>query len=393
MESKRLSRQQRHNPRRPARARRDVAFPSGPVRNAASRSHSFGWTAEEAVDRARQQVASVIGATPKEIIWTSGATESDNAAILGAARMYAEKGKHIITCKIEHKAVIDPCKFLENRKGFEVTWLDPDEFADASMPVAGGRRDPRTTRFSCRSCTRNNEIGTINPIGDIGAICKEKRRAFPHRRHAGVWQDGRSTWRRWGSTCLSLSGPQDLRPQGCRCGCTSAGRILASGCARSSTAAGHERGMRSGTLNVPGIVGLRRRPRTSRRGEDVVRCGDRIARRSSATGLWAGLERAAHRHHAERAPEARGLAQHAERELQVRRGREPDDGRGWHRRSAAAARATSASLEPSYVLKAMGLGDDLAHSSIRMSLGRFTTEEDIDYTIEAMTKSVTTFAR
>jgi len=227
-----------------------LPFLKGEFGNAASRSHQFGWTAEEAVEKARKQVAAVLSANSKEIVWTSGSTEGNNLAILGAARMYAEKGKHIITCRIEHKAVIDPCKYLETQ-GYDVTWLDPD---------GKGRVSADQVRSAIRDDTilvslmfANNEIGTIHPITEIGAVCKEHGVLF-HTDATQAFGKIPIDVNEMGIDILSLSAHKIYGPKGV--GALFVRRkkprvrlvpIIHGG--------GHERGMRSGTLNVPGIVG------------------------------------------------------------------------------------------------------------------------------------------
>ncbi len=345
--------------------------------NAASRSHRFGWTAEEAVDTARKQVAGVIHAGPKEIIWTSGATESDNAAVQGVARMYADKGKHIITCTTEHKAVIDPCKHLET-EGFEVTWLDPDSF---------GRVRAEQIREAIRNDTilvsimfANNEIGTINPIRRIGAICKEKGVLF-HTDATQAFGKVPIDVESMGIDLLSLSAHKMYGPKGV--GALYVRRknprvrlrpIIFGG--------GHERGMRSGTLNVPGIVGCGAAAEIA--AQEMPTESVRIAELRDR--LWSGLREqltdiSVNGHPEHLLPNTLNVnVMYVEGESLMMG--MPDIA------VSSGSACTSASLEPSYVLRAMGLGDDLTHSSIRLSLGRFTTREDIDYTIEQMVKAV-----
>jgi cysteine desulfurase len=345
--------------------------------NAASRNHRFGWVAEEAVEKARQQIAQVINAGSKEIIWTSGSTEGNNTAIQGVARMYAEKGKHIITCKIEHKAVIDPCKFLETQ-GYEVTWLDPD---------GHGRIDVDLVRDAIRDDTilvslmfANNEIGTINPIPEIGALCKQRGVLF-HTDATQAFGKVPIDVEAMGIDLLTMSAHKLYGPKGTGALYVRRKRprvrlqpILHGG--------GHERGMRSGTLNVPGIVGCgvaaeiaaREMPTESVR---VSRLRDR---------LWVALSKhlteiAMNGHPEHRLPNTLNVS------FLYIEGESLMMGCSDIAVSSGSA-CTSASLEPSYVLRGLGLGDDLAHSSIRFSLGRFTTEEDIDHTVDQFVKAV-----
>ena len=345
--------------------------------NAASRNHRFGWVAEEAVEKARKQVAEVIGATGKEIIWTSGSTEGNNTAIQGVARRYADKGKHIITCTVEHKAVIDPCKFLENQ-GYEVTWLDPD---------GTGRVSAEQVRDAIRDDTilvslifANNEIGTINPISEIGAICKQKGVLF-HTDATQAFGKVPIDVEAMGIDLLTLSAHKTYGPKGV--GALYVRRkgprvrlqpIILGG--------GHERGMRSGTLNVPGIVGCGMAAEIAL--SDMAAESVRIAKLRDR--LWAGLsehltdiELNGHVEH--RLPNTLNVSfLYVEGESLMM---------GMSEIAVSSGSAcTSASLEPSYVLRGIGVGDDLAHSSIRFSMGRFTTEEEIDHTIKKVVAAV-----
>ena len=345
--------------------------------NAASRNHRFGWIAEEAVEKAREQVAAVINASSKEIIWTSGSTEGNNTAIIGVANMYAEKGRHIITSKIEHKAVIDPCKFLETQ-GYQVTWLEPNKAGRISADqVRDAMRDDTilvTLMFA------NNEIGTIHPITEIGALCKQRGVLF-HTDATQAFGKVPIDVEAMGIDLLSLSAHKMYGPKGV--GALYVRRkkprvrlqpLVHGG--------GHERGMRSGTLNVPGIVGcgmaaelcMKEMPTESVR---IAALRDR---------LWAGLSE-----HLTDISLNGDLDHRLPNTLNVSflyvEGESLMMGFSDIAVSSGSA-CTSASLEPSYVLKGLGLGDDLAHSSIRFSLGRFTTEEDVDYTINAVVQAV-----
>ena len=345
--------------------------------NAASRNHAFGWQAEEAVENAREQVAELIGASPKEIIFTSGATESNNLAIKGVASMYRKKGNHIITCVTEHKAVIDPLKRLE-RDGWNVTWLavDPD-----------GRVDPRQVREAITDQTvlvsimvANNEVGTIQPIAEIGAICKEKGVLF----HTDAVQAAGKIpldVQKMGIDLLSLSGHKMYGPKGV--GALYVRRkdprvrldAIQDG-------GGHERGMRSGTLAVPLIVGLGAAAEIARREmpEESVRLLN--LRERLRQGIMGQLDHVeVNGHPSERLPgnmnlsfgfvEGEGLMMGI-KDIAVSSG----------------SACTSASLEPSYVLKALGADDERAHSSIRFGIGRFNTEEEIDFVIRDVVRAV-----
>ena len=345
--------------------------------NAASRNHPFGWAAEEAVDKARDQVASLIGVGSKEIIWTSGATESNNLAIKGAAAMYQDKGKHIITAITEHKAVLDPCKRLQ-REGFDVTWLEPD--ADGIITAGQVAQSVRDDTILVTIMWANNEIGTINEIPGIGKICKEKGIIFhtdATQRFGKMPIDIEDA----GIDLLSASGHKIYGPKGVGCLYVRRRRprvrlvpLIDGG--------GHERGMRSGTLNVTGIVGM---------GAAAEICQQEMAtevprllalRKKLEDSITSQLEHVTVNGHAEhRLPNTSNISfpwvegesmMMAIKEIAVSSG----------------SACTSASLEPSYVLKAMGLGDELAHSSIRFGLGRFTTEQEVDYTIDKVVASV-----
>jgi len=345
--------------------------------NAASRNHAFGWQAEEAVENAREQVAELIGASPKEIIFTSGATESNNLAIKGVASMYRKKGNHIITCVTEHKAVIDPLKRLE-RDGWNVTWLavDPD-----------GRVNPRQVREAITDQTvlvsimvANNEVGTIQPIAEIGAICKEKGVLF----HTDAVQAAGKIpldVQKMGIDLLSLSGHKMYGPKGV--GALYVRRkdprvrldAIQDG-------GGHERGMRSGTLAVPLIVGLGAAAEIARR--EMPEESTRLLnlRERLRQGIMGQLDHVeVNGHPTERLPgnmnlsfgfvEGEGLMMGI-KDIAVSSG----------------SACTSASLEPSYVLKALGADDERAHSSIRFGIGRFNTEEEIDFVIRDVVRAV-----
>ncbi|MGB2632325.1 MAG: IscS subfamily cysteine desulfurase [Candidatus Acidiferrum sp.] len=346
--------------------------------NAASRNHSFGWAGEEAVENARQQVASLINATAKEIIFTSGATESDNLMIKGVAEMYREKGNHIITEAIEHKAVLDTCKNLE-KHGFEVTYL----------PVhKDGRVDPEDVRKAIRPTTilisvmyANNEIGAVNPIAEIGKIAKERGVIFAVD---GVQAVGKIPVdvQKDNIDLLAISAHKLYGPKGVgalyvrrRNPRVQLSAIIDGG--------GHERGMRSGTLNVPGIVGL---------GKACELCQQEMATesvrlRGLRDRLKAGLEAKLDEVYINGSLEHR-LPNNLNMSFAYVEGESLLMGINDVAVSSGSA-CTSATLEPSYVLKALGVGEDLAHTSIRFGLGRFTTEEEVDYVIDKMVQVVT----
>jgi len=345
--------------------------------NAASRSHKYGWVAEEAVERARQRVATLIGAEPKEIIWTSGATESDNLAIKGVAFMYRDKGRHIVTQATEHKAVLDTCKWLE-KQGFEVTYLPVDRY---------GRVDPQRLADAIRQDTilvtimfANNEVGTIQPIEEIGRICKERGVLFHCDATQAVGKVPVDV-RRMGIDLLSMSAHKMYGPKGV--GALYVRRreprvrlepIIHGG--------GHERGMRSGTLNVPGIVGMGKAAEIARQEMQAEAARLTALRERLWEGISGRLEdvyRNGHPVHC--LPNTLNVSfAYVEGEALML---------GMEDIAVSSGSAcTSASLEPSYVLRAMGVSDELAHGSIRFSLGRFNTEEEIDYTINRVVEVV-----
>lgn len=350
--------------------------------NAASRNHSYGWDAEEGVDTARRQVAKLIGATPKEIIWTSGSTESNNLAIKGVADMYQKKGKHIITAIHEHKAVLDPCKRLQ-KEGYDVTWLEPNE--DGIITAAAVADALRDDTILVTVMWANNEIGTINEIPEIGRMLRDRysERVKPIlHTDATQWVGKMPTdVEADGVDLLSASAHKMYGPKGVGCLYVRRRRprvrlspIIDGG--------GHERGMRSGTLNVSGIVGMGAACEIAMNAMDDERERLLALRTRLEHGITSQLEMAHINGHRERRlpgtsnisfPYVEGESlMMAIKEIAVSSG----------------SACTSASLEPSYVLKALGLGDELAHSSIRFGIGRFTTEEEIDYTVEKVVKNV-----
>ncbi len=345
--------------------------------NAASRNHPFGWRAEEAVDYAREQVAKLIGADPKEIIFTSGATEGDNLGIKGIYEMYAQKGNHIITATTEHKAVLDTCKHIE-KSGGEVTYLkvQPDGLIDLKELEAAIK--PTTILIAIMYA--NNEIGTIMPIKEISAIA---------RKHGVlVFTDGTQAVgkipvdvNKDGIDLMAFTAHKMYGPKG-----VGALYVRRKNPRVKVTAqmdgGGHERGMRSGTLNVPGIVGLGKACELCM--QDMEADTKRITkmRDKLETALMLLEEAYINGSTEHRLPHVTNISfKHVEGEGLLM---------GFNKNIAlsSGSACTSASLEPSYVLKALGLGDDLAHSSLRFGLSRFTTDEEIDYTVKAISETV-----
>jgi cysteine desulfurase len=344
--------------------------------NAASRNHPFGWVAEEAVDYAREQVAKLIGASEKEIIFTSGATESDNLGIKGVFEMYKEKGNHIITCTTEHKAVLDTCKHIE-KLGARVTYLPVQ--SDGLINLA--ELEAAMTSETILVCIMygNNEIGVIQPVKEIAAIAHKFGALFMTDATQAVGKIPVDVIKD-GIDILAMTAHKMYGPKG-----VGALYVRRKNPRVKVTAqmdgGGHERGMRSGTLNVPGIVGFGVACEIS--GLDMEADTKRLSalRDKLESALTVLEESYVNGNVAHRLPhvanisfkyvEGEGLMM-AMKDLAVSSG----------------SACTSASLEPSYVLKSLGLSDDLAHSSIRFGLGRFTTEEEVDYAIEVTKKSV-----
>jgi cysteine desulfurase len=345
--------------------------------NAASRNHPFGWKAEEAVDYAREQVAKLIGADPKEIIFTSGATEGDNLGIKGVFEMYAQKGNHIITATTEHKAVLDTCKHIE-KLGGEVTYLQvkPDGLIDLAELEAAIK--PTTILISIMWA--NNEIGTVMPIREISAIAKKHGvLLFTDATQAvgkipvDVNKDGIDLM---AFTAHKMYGPKGVGALYVR---RKNPRVKVTA---QMDGGGHERGMRSGTLNVPGIVGFGKACEVCM--QDMEADSKRISkmRDKLETALMLLEEAYINGSTQHRLPHVTNISfKHVEGEGLLM---------GFNKNIAlsSGSACTSASLEPSYVLKALGLGDDLAHSSLRFGLGRFTTDEQIDYTVKAISDTV-----
>ncbi|MBI2682518.1 MAG: IscS subfamily cysteine desulfurase [Acidobacteriales bacterium] len=341
--------------------------------NAASRNHSFGWEAEEAVEQAREQIAKLIGATAKEIIFTSGATESNNLAIKGVAEMYREKGNHIITCATEHKAVLDTCKRLE-KYGYRVTYLPPGKDGLIDLDDLKRAMDDKTILVTIMAA--NNEIGVLQPIEQIGALCKERGVLFHTDAVQAVGKVPIDV-NKINASLLSLSGHKIYGPKG-----VGALYVRRKNPRVQLTAlidgGGHERGMRSGTLNVPGIVGLGKACEIAM--NDMAEESKRLTalRDRLKNKILAELDEIQvngnMEHHLPGNLNMSFLYVEGESLLM-----------GIHEIAVSSGSAcTSATLEPSYVLKALGLGDDVAHSSIRFGIGRFNTEAEIDYVANKM---------
>ena len=347
--------------------------------NAASRSHVYGWEAEEAVERARQQVADLIGASSKEIVFTSGATESDNIAVKGAVEMLAHKGRHVITVKTEHKAILDTCKYLETKGLADITYLDPDK--DGLVTVEQIAAAIRDDTILISVMYGNNEIGTLQPIADIGALARERKIWFHTDATQGVGKVPFDV-NAMNVDIASLSGHKIYGPKGVgvlyvrrRNPRVRLAPVIHGG--------GHERGMRSGTLNVPGIVGI---------GEAARLCHEELERDAEHTRklrdrfeqkLLGALDHTElNGHEVHRLPNTTNLSFTCVEGESLIMGI-PDVA------VSSGSACTSASLEPSYVLRALGVGDELAHSSIRFSFGRFSTEEDVDAAAASVIGTVT----
>ncbi len=335
--------------------------------NAASKSHAFGWHAEEAAEAGREEVARLVGASAKEIVWTSGATESDNLAIKGAAQFHREKGRHLVTCKTEHKAVLDSMHALE-RQGFEVTFLDVER---------DGRLDPGRVEAAIRKDTilvsvmhANNETGVLHPVAEIGRIARKAGALF----HCDAVQSiGKVPFDVEAANVdlASISAHKMYGPKGI--GALYVRRKPRVRLVAQMDGGGHERGFRSGTLNVPGIVGFGKAAEIARAEREAEAARVLALRERLRRGIEEGLDLVTFNGSLEhRLPgnlnvsfawvEGEALMM-AMKDVAVSSG----------------SACTSASLEPSYVLRAMGISDELAHSSIRFGIGRFTTEEEIDW--------------
>ena len=346
--------------------------------NAASKSHAFGWKAEEAVEAAREELARLVGASGKEIVWTSGATESDNLAIKGAAQFYASKGKHLVTCKTEHKAVLDSMHALE-RQGYEVTFLDVER---------DGRVDPARVKAALRKDTVlvsimhvNNETGVVHPIEEIGRIAREAGVLFHCDAVQGV---GKLPFdvERVNADLVSISAHKMYGPKGV--GALYVRRKPRVRLTAQMDGGGHERGFRSGTLNVTGIVGMGKAAELARLEGEAEAKRVLALRERLRKGLLAGLDLLTVNGSLDhRAPGNLNVSfAYVEGEALMMAIKDVAVSSG--------SACTSASLEPSYVLRAMGVSEDLAHSSIRFGLGRFNTEEEVDHVIRLVVDKVKT---
>ncbi|WP_445954483.1 IscS subfamily cysteine desulfurase [Thauera sp. SDU_THAU2] len=343
--------------------------------NPASRSHAYGWEAEQAVEEAREQVAALVGADAKEIVWTSGATESNNLAIKGAAHFYQGKGKHVITVKTEHKAVLDTVRELE-REGFEATYLDVQENGLIDLEVLKAAIRPDTILVSVMFV--NNEVGVVQPIAEIGEICRSKGIVF----HVDAAQATGKVAIDLGSLkvdLMSFSAHKTYGPKGV--GALYVRRKPRVRLEAQMHGGGHERGMRSGTLATHQIVGMGEAFRLAREemageNERILRLRDKLM--NGLTGIEAtyvngDLE--------QRVPHNLNISfAYVEGESLIMAIKDIAVSSG--------SACTSASLEPSYVLRALGRNDELAHSSIRFSIGRFTTEEEVDFTIDLLRNKI-----
>ncbi len=345
--------------------------------NAASRNHPFGWEAEEAVDYAREQIAKLLDADEKEIIFTSGATESDNLAIKGVYEMYSRKGNHIITVKTEHKAVLDTCNKLE-KHGAEVTYLDVKYDGMIDLAELEAAIKPNTIMVAVMWA--NNETGVIQPMKEIGAICEKHGVLFFSDATQAVGKI-KTHPREVGVHLMAFTGHKMYGPKGVGALYVSRKNPRVKVTAQMD-GGGHERGMRSGTLNVPGIVGFGKAAEIAMNEmeQDAARLSklrdklekgfqelEEIYINGNVNSRMPHVTNISFKH-----VEGEGLMMTFNQEIALSSG----------------SACTSASLEPSYVLVALGLGDDLAHSSLRFSLGRFTSEDDVNYAIEAVKKGV-----
>ena len=347
----------------------------GTFGNPASRSHAFGWSAESAVEEARREVAALVNADPKEIVWTSGATESDNLALKGAAHFYQKKGKHIVTSKIEHKAVLDTCRHLE-REGFEVTYLDPDSHGLVTPEAVAAALREDTILVSIMHA--NNEIGTVNDIAGIGEVTRNAGVLF----HVDAAQSAGKIvidMEQMKVDLLSLSGHKMYGPKGI--GALFVRRKPRVRLEAQMHGGGHERGMRSGTLATHQIVGMGEAARIAKE----VMADEALRLQGLRQRFWDGIKDIEEVHvngdMDHRLPGAINVSiAFVEGESLIMSLKDLAISSG--------SACTSASLEPSYVLRALGLNDELAHSSLRFSFGRFTTEEDVDVAVAQLRTAV-----
>ncbi len=343
--------------------------------NPASRSHPYGWTAEQAVEEAREHVAALLGADSREIVWTSGATEGNNLAIKGAAMFYKDKGRHLITQKTEHKATLDTCRELE-RQGFEVTYLDPEPNGLVDLEKFRAAIRPDTIVASIMMV--NNEIGVIQPIAEMGEICRDKGVIFhcDAVQAAGKVEINLQTLK---VDLLTVTAHKVYGPKGI--GALYIRRKPRVRIEAQIHGGGHERGMRSGTLPTHQIVGMGEAFRIAK--EEMVSENARI--RVLRDRLWNGLKDMEEVHLngdlEHRIPGNLNISfNFVEGESLIMAIKDVAVSSG--------SACTSASLEPSFVLRALGLSDELAHSSIRMTIGRFSTEEEIDFTIDLLKRKI-----
>lgn len=343
--------------------------------NPASRSHAFGWTADEAVENGRRQVAELVNADPKEIVWTSGATESNNLAIKGAAHFYCEKGKHLITMTIEHKAVLDTMRELE-REGYEVTYLDPEPNGLLDLAKLEAAMRPDTILVSVMHV--NNEIGVIQDIAAIGELCRCKGIVF-HVDAAQATGKVEIDLRKLKVDLMSFSAHKTYGPKGI--GALYVRRKPRVRLEAQMHGGGHERGMRSGTLATHQIVGMGAAFALAKQ----EMAAENVRIRALRDRLLAGLQSMEQVH-------VNGdLEQRVPHNLNMSFNFVEGESLMMAIKDVAVSSGsacTSASLEPSYVLRALGLSDELAHSSIRFSVGRFTTEEEVDYVIELLKNKI-----
>jgi cysteine desulfurase len=344
--------------------------------NAASRSHVFGWTAERAVDQAREQVGALIGASGKEIVWTSGATESDNLAIKGAAEFHKDRGNHIITSQTEHKAVLDTCKRLE-KEGFEVTYLPVEKDGRVLPEAVRAAMTDKTILVSIMLA--NNEIGTVNPVDELGAVVKERGALFHIDAVQGVGKipfDVNVAR----ADLVSLSAHKMYGPKGL--GALYVRRKPRVRITAQIDGGGHERGMRSGTLNVPGIVGFGKAAEIARAEMPVEAARLLALRERLRRGIQGKVDHTFINGSLEhRLPGNLNISfAYVEGEAMMMGLKEIAVSSG--------SACTSASLEPSYVLRALGVEEELAHTSIRFGLGRFNTEEEVDFVVDLVTNKV-----